>query len=148
MKEIKFRGKDIKINEWIYGDLIQLSNGRKYIVNNKFGACIDDKDNFINTENPFVCEVIPETVGQYTGLKDDSGNELYEHDIINLILTGSCSEAPEEWEFDEKTYIGEIYFNNGYDVKTKDYCPSLTHYCRKSIKKIGNKFDNPELIEN
>ena len=67
MREILFRGKRKDNWEWVQGDLIQLHDERKFVVDNKFGACIDDKGNFINTESPFVCEVIPETIGQYTG---------------------------------------------------------------------------------
>ena len=80
--EIEFRGKRADNKEWVYGDLLNLHNGDKYIVNNKFGACIDDKGNFINTESPFVCKVIPETVGQYTCVKDINKKKIYEYDRV------------------------------------------------------------------
>lgn len=115
MREIKFRGQTLNCEKFVYGDLIQLSDGRKYIIDNNFGACLDDKGNFVNTGSPFVWEVIPSTVAQYTEQNDINGNEIYAGMRVNqvAVLVGSP-------DIDltglVKFYDGSWVIDDGYDA--------------------------------
>jgi len=82
MREIKFRGKFLCTDEWVYGDLIH----KRY---DKGAVMIQD-------ENGMGYDVDPESVGQYTGLKDANGVEIYEGDILTNV-DGYSFRVPFNW---------------------------------------------------
>ena len=122
MRTIKFRGKSILTDEWLYGDLVHSAD------NKRFGILVNDKGSYDE------CEVAPETVGQFTGLYDCDGKEIYEGDIL---------------DFNGLTV--EVRFVRGVFafLANGDLDEELCGDCRTDLfaKVIGNIHDNPELLK-
>lgn len=78
MREIKFRGLRTDGKGWVYGYLIKDEYGHCYIFNYWFIPAIS-----IPTER-FI-EVIPESIGQFTGLTDKNGVDIYDGDNVNVL---------------------------------------------------------------
>ena len=82
-------------------------------------------------------EVIPETVGQATGLKDTNGTEIYDGDIVNIFPEKAVVEYSENDSGFILKPIGEYYFDS----------PMLAHNKDLTIEVIENIHDNLELLE-
>lgn len=128
-REIKFRGKDPK-GGWVKGYYLHdLTQGkmRSYIFN-----C------------PFYWEVVPETVGQFTGLLDKNGKEIYEGDII-FSQKCDCRAILHKVEYNVDNAMFVAKPIQGWDF---DFCQIRKDWIEKYGKEvIGNIHDNPELLK-
>lgn len=148
-----FRGKEKNSGEWIYGDLRHISDGHGgYIL------CIVDNTNGRNNDVTGV-EVIPETVGQCTGLTDKNRTKIFEGDIIESVSrlvnsvgtpTGGTDISRYIIEWGEHKWTKKIFFCNRGDYWKKNnvlpedlYPYTASRYCEV----IGNIYDNSELLE-
>ena len=131
MREILFRGKRLHDNKWIYGNFVSDCEGNPHIIEPRFfcedGHHLQYED---NTDTPVF--IIPETVGQYTGLTDKNGVRIFEGDIVDYISSDVIGNP--------KT--GTIIVEDMTDYDTMIY---LNHSDELQI--IGNIHDNPELLQ-
>lgn len=144
MREILFRGKEKESGKWIYGDLRHISDGHGgYIL------CIVDNTNGRNNDVTGV-EVVPETVGQFTGYCDESQHNAFEGDILSycsglnygVIKYGRYS-SPFSIGQDIGFYV-EWVSDRDRNIHRKD----LGYWLSAGTAEIvGNIHDNPELLE-
>lgn len=127
MREIIFRGKDIKSGVCVQGSYYHLTEfcgdncNYHYIIE----TCDGRKDKVMN-----YFAVIPETVGEYTGFDDKNGKKVFEGDILKAEIwweQGGC------YLHTENFYI-EATFSNMYK----------NHF--EKFEVVGNIYDNPELL--
>lgn len=131
MRTIKFRGKRVDNGEWVYGDLLHTTsvlNGTKthHVL---IGVDLE------------LYEVHPETIGQFTGLHDKDGNEIYEGDVLKcyngerVAVFTPCDGLKLQIIYTEPLEgIRQTHENWSYSVIY-------------SSVKIGNIHDNPELTK-
>ena len=139
MREIKFRGKRLDNGNWVYGDLRQENSGRKVIMTNlnTWGDNADDiepygEDVYVNTE----------TVGQFTGLHDNKGNEIYEGDIVK---TKEYGKFLGDRNFSGYDHFEVLFKNGGFRLENEERIFNLTNNIHLEV--VGNVHDNQELLK-
>ena len=121
MRDILFRGKRADNGDWHEGEDIMRNTIRGKVCLAKIGG------DWISVD--------PETVGQYTGLKDKNGKKIFEGDTV--------------WFGNEKER-GVVYFDNScsrFAVRFDTFDAAFDHLYSNELEIIGNVHDNPELTE-
>lgn len=148
MREILFRGKREDNGEWIKGYLLGDEITGQYFIHAS-GNSVNESPK-VGEEGVLhflAFEVIPETVGQYTGLKDKHGTQIFEGDIVDYE-----DESPGQYEYHDSTFInrGVIEYDDGVFYWTNLVAAQFDDSVYKGAADcvvIGNIHDNPELLE-
>lgn len=119
-----FRGKREDNSEWVTGDLMQWNDG----------------DMSICLGTGVLFKVVPETVGQCTGLKDKNGKWIFESDVVNALL-----------DFGMPIKAVCVFKDGSFGLLAKqhsvEHFHAFTSICNVKYEVIGNIYDNPELLE-
>lgn len=148
-RQIKTRGKRFDNGEWIVGDLLHIAGGCLIY----FGSDTDTTEPDIEKSNPIAVEffkdeiavVDPDSVGQFTGLLDRDGKEIYEGDIITV-----KGRFPRVVLWDKMTWAlmpTEYYHDKVFWVMNLQH-PGVDWWeeFADEFEVLGNRFDNPSLL--
>ena len=133
-REILFRGKRVSNGNWIEGYfvLLAINEGLKHAISTG-----TDEGRFI------LFEVIPDTVGQFTGLCDKNGEKIFEGDIVRFYDKDWTANGIATVDFEK----GRWKINGHYTTKLSSIVWLDLYRTGFEYEVIDNIYDNPELLE-
>ena len=157
MREILFKGKRKDNGEWVEGSLTYYKEFNGFAQIEYLHKWEDGEFTIVRKD------VDPETVCQYTGLKDSKDNKVFEGDIVKYADRLDYERYMESLENPEKdeecnysdiftvdeVIYGDFYSYPAFDLDHHDFeCNALSELNNGNwhYETIGNIFDNPELL--
>lgn len=140
-REIEFRGKRLDNDEWVYGDLMHDNRGGCYVYPLDCRAP--------HVEN----KVDPDTVGEFTGMRDRHGKRIFEGDVVRRrdsafgsvdtgVVKYDCHLGAFVLEYESYGRTYQSTFKDGFSYNDGKCTIDGTY----SYEVIGNVYDNPELL--
>lgn len=139
MRTIKFRGLRTDSKGWVYGDLLRKNDNR--FGGQHFKIFVDTDD---PTEEGELIKVDGSTIGQFTGLYDKVGKEIYEDDIVDVWSAGSHLKDG-IIKFGQGT--AKFFILNKNSSAYWNLSGGGDNYIQEDLIVIGNVFENPELLK-
>ena len=152
MRKILFRGKDKDSGRWYTGGYVKLADTTYCFAEDYEYARMEGKD----PEHHYIifdemtdwglpnrhmrAEVIPESVSEFTGMRDMNGNPIFEHDIIRITNTYNG--------MNKADLHLVVYSGVGFVAMQGEMCNPLdgfSEYCRMEV--VGNAIDNPDMLK-
>ena len=133
MREIIFRGRDVHTKEWRYGSLIDfVGDGTYFLIVEPYPSASTLPLYVLMKDHAHF--VVPETVCQYTGLKDKNGQRIFDGDVVY-------------WPYEDEN--GEIHWAEGearFGANFPGVYADFDHFYGHELEVVGNAYDNPELL--
>ncbi|HWL13683.1 MAG TPA: YopX family protein [Ureibacillus sp.] len=133
MREVKFRAKTATTDEWVYGHY----------------AFVDGYHVIYENGRPLIIKL--NTLGQFTGLKDKNGREIYEGDILRLNFINESYISEVYWHGDDKEFPSPEFDINWKKVNTgfleSNFLCEVQGDERWCVEIIGNIYEHPHLLE-
>lgn len=166
MRTIKFRGKSMLDEQWVTGDLVHAVYEQKQ----KEVYCIADgeyKKEELDDDSEDGCDwgyklgkdifpVYKETIGQYTGMNDKNGKEIYEGDVVILYTItseGLCDNRKGMVMFSNGCFYANLYNDShihAFPLYKKNGVLIFPEYevpVSYEVEVVGNMFDNHEILK-
>lgn len=148
-RAIKFRGKRLDNEDWVHGDLLQIAGGCVIYHGSQTDSTLIENTPNLDVELAVelymdeVSPVYPETVGQFTGLFDKNGKEIYDGDILGTSdkVIGYVKGGVRAYCYDV------IYIKHSAGEKRWPLYSTIVDDYPDKLEVISNVYDNPELLK-